>query len=123
MIDNLLNTFNDDTAQSEFGGDSQTYKVQAILGYIIPILFFLPYVCNQNSAFCRFHSNQQLAWLVVSIVVSVVQKVLRIIPLLGGIVAWALGIVEIAVAVLLIIGAVKGMAVKIPFLGDMIKAF
>ena len=123
MIDNILSSFNDDAAQSEFGADTQTYKFQAIIGYIIPILFFLPYVSNQSSAFCRFHSNQQLAWFVVTIIITAVRKIVGIVPLIGGLVGWALGVAELLVIVLLVIGAVKGMAVKIPFLGDMIKAF
>lgn len=38
------------------------HKLWAILGYIIPILFFIPLVneSSKHNTFARFHANQQL---------------------------------------------------------------
>lgn len=42
-------------------------KAFAILGYVLPILFFLPLLNEQtkNDVFARFHANQQLILLLV----------------------------------------------------------
>ena len=41
--------------------DVEKNKALAIVGYIIPILFFIPLVTDaKNSPYAKFHANQQL---------------------------------------------------------------
>ena len=61
--------------------DVEKNKAMAIIGYIIPILFFIPLVTEaKDSVYAKFHANQQLILLIASIGVSVVGS---IIPILG----------------------------------------
>ena len=68
--------------------DAQDAKVWSILVYF-GILFFLPLVGVPNSAYGKFHANQVLILLIFDIALSVaswlVQAVLGIIPIIGGI--------------------------------------
>jgi len=121
---NILDAFNDQQAQNSFsGGDVQTYKVQAVLPYILPILFFLPIISEKNSAFCKFHANQQLAWLIVSAVLGLVGKIIGFIPILGAIVGGVIGLAWLLLSILLMISANQGKAIRIPVIGSMFEIF
>ncbi len=54
------------TAPSSDNGD---HKLFAILGYILPFLFFLPLLNekSKHNAFARFHANQQLILLILGV--------------------------------------------------------
>ncbi len=75
--------------------DVEQNKSLAIVGYIIPILFFIPLVTDaKDSKFAKFHANQQLNLLIVSVALSIVG---------GPIVSFILGItVVLAILVPLI---------------------
>ncbi|MBQ8959693.1 MAG: hypothetical protein IJ071_00530 [Ruminococcus sp.] len=120
--DNFVKAFNSEYDQSSFQ-DGEKNNIYAILGYLIPVLFFLPFVINKNSAFCRFHSNQGLAWLICSAVIGIVGKIIGIIPFLGGLIGFILGAVWLAITLSLAYGVVKGYAIRIPVVGDLIKVF
>ena len=61
--------------------DADQTKLWGILGYVIPILFFVPLVGElKDNAFARFHANQQLNLLLYWVVVNVV---LGMIPFIG----------------------------------------
>lgn len=123
-MDNLLETFNDKASQDSFeASDVQSYKIHAIVPYLLPILFFLPLLGNKNSAFCRFHANQQLAWLITAAILGVVLGIIGFIPILGKIIGVLGGLLLIAIGVCFAIGAHKGMAVKVPFVGELLKLF
>jgi hypothetical protein len=49
--------------------DIEKNKALAIIGYILPILFFIPLLNDQskNSPFAKFHANQQLVLLIASL--------------------------------------------------------
>ena len=49
--------------------DIGDHKLFAILGYILPFLFFLPLLneSSKNNDFARFHANQQLILLILGI--------------------------------------------------------
>jgi uncharacterized membrane protein len=49
--------------------DNSDHKLFAILGYILPFLFFLPLLNDKSkhNAFARFHANQQLILLILGI--------------------------------------------------------
>lgn len=125
-IEKILDNFNDEKTASIFNGDDiQKNKVQAILPYLLPVLFFLPLIADKekNSAFCKFHANQQFTWFLVTTVLGIIENVLGIIPLLGGIVTSVLGIAELIVSIALMYGASKGKALRLPFVGDLIDLF
>jgi len=74
-------------------GGSQT-KLWAILGYIIPILFFVPLITDaKNDPFAKYHANQQLNLLLYWIAIQIV---LPLIPIIGWIllpVAYIIGLI------------------------------
>ena len=98
------------------GTDVEKNKVMAIIGYIIPILFFIPLVTEaKNSPFAKFHANQQLNLLLAAIAVNVVGG---IIPFLGWFIILPIGsIVIIVLAIIGIINAAKGAMKKLPMIG------
>jgi uncharacterized membrane protein len=98
------------------GGDADNNKAMAIIGYIIPILFFIPLVTDaKNSPFAKFHANQQLNLLLAAIVVNVVGGV---IPFLGWFIILPIGsILLIVFAIMGIINAAKGAMKKLPLIG------
>ena len=98
--------------------DAEKNKAMAIVGYIIPILFFIPLVTEaKNSPFAKFHANQQLNLLLAAIAVNVVGT---IIPILGWFIILPLGTILIFVlAIMGIINAVKGELKKLPIIGGL----
>lgn len=96
--------------------DVEKNKVMAIVGYILPILFFIPLVTDaKNSPFAKFHANQQLVLLLAGIAVNVVGT---IIPILGWFLILPVGtIIIIVIAILGIINAAKGEMKKLPIIG------
>lgn len=97
--------------------DAEKNKVMAIVGYIIPILFFIPLLSEESkkSPFAKFHANQQLNLLLAAIAVNVVGM---IIPILGWFIILPLGSIAIFVlAIIGIINGVKGEMKKLPLIG------
>lgn len=96
--------------------DAEKNKAMAIVGYIIPILFFIPLVSDaKNSPFAKFHANQQLNLLIAAVVVNVVGG---IIPFIGWFIILPLGsIFLIVVAIMGIINAAKGEMKELPLIG------
>ena len=86
MLDNIFETFNDPAAEESFGPDSETYRVHAFVAYLIPILFFVPFITNKYSDYCKFHSNQCLAWMIGVLALNIIKTILAHIPVLGNIV-------------------------------------
>jgi uncharacterized membrane protein len=96
--------------------DVEKNKLMAIVGYIIPILFFIPLVSEgKNSPYAKFHANQQLVLLIAAIAVNVVGG---IIPFIGWFIILPIGtIVLIVLAIMGIINASKGEMKKLPMIG------
>ncbi len=97
--------------------DVENNKILAIVGYILPILFFVPLIneASKNSPFAKFHANQQLVLLISAIIVNVVGAM---IPFLGWFLILPIG--SIAIIVLAIIGlinAAKGEMKPLPIIG------
>jgi len=87
--------------------DIEKNKAMAIIGYIFPILFFIPLLNDEtkNSPFARFHANQQLVLLISSIVVTTVGG---IIPIIGWFLILPIGsIIILVLAIMGIINAVN----------------
>lgn len=125
-IDKILDNFNDEKTACMFNAeDVQKNKIQAVLPYLIPLLFFLPLTADKEkrSEFCRFHANQQFTWFITVLVLNAVRNIIGIIPIFGGIVNALINIAELLVAVGLMYGASKGKALRLPFVGELIKIF
>lgn len=57
--------------------DVEKNKVMAVVGYIIPILFFIPLVTDgKNSSFAKFHANQQLLLFICYIAMGIISNIL-----------------------------------------------
>lgn len=97
--------------------DAEKNKAMAIIGYIIPILFFIPLVTDaKNSPFAKFHANQQLNLLLFWVVGQIAGVVLSfvfigflIFPLvmIGGLIFLIMGIIN----------ASKGEMKELPLIG------
>ena len=106
------------TPQSgQSGTPADTSKLWGIIGYIIPVLFFIPLVMEdlKTNSFSKFHSNQQLVLLLAAIVVNIVGGV---IPILGWFIILPIGsIVLLVLAIIGIINAAKGEQKPLPLIG------
>ncbi|MCI6888892.1 MAG: hypothetical protein MR836_01795 [Ruminococcus sp.] len=115
----FLDQFNDEQAQASFDmSDMQKNKAVCIISYLW-ILFFLPYVADKNSSFCKFHANQAFDLLLASIALGIVGKIFSFLPVLGGIIQWLISVVCFAAMILLMISAANGKAIRIPFIGEL----
>ena len=120
----ILENFNDQDAQSGFNqADVQKNNVIVAVCYVLPILFFVPILVDKNSSYCRFHANQQLTLCIFAIILSLVLAVVGLIPVLGAIIGVFVRICLVALYFALAYGAVKGMAVRIPFIGNILNVF
>ena len=105
-------------AQQQADGAGSNAKTIAILGYIIPILFFLPAVMEdlKNNEFAKFHANQQLALLIYWALVGVIGN---IIPILGWIIAFFGFLLGVAIVLIAVINVSNGHKKKLPLIGGM----
>jgi uncharacterized membrane protein len=101
--------------------DMSKYRNFAILGYILPFLFFLPLIDDKtkNVPYVRFHANQQLILLITAFAIYVLSGFL-IGPLmmLGY---YAMQILNFALLALVVIGVInvyKGESKELPFIGQ-----
>ena len=97
--------------------DVEKNKLMAIVGYIIPILFFIPLLNEESkkSPFAKFHANQQLVLLISAIAVNIVGT---LIPLLGWFIILPIGsLIILVIAIIGIINAAKGEMKKLPIIG------
>ncbi|MBI1833333.1 MAG: DUF4870 domain-containing protein [Candidatus Andersenbacteria bacterium] len=94
--------------------DNSSHKTLAIVGYIIPILFFIPLLSEaKNNTFAKFHANQQLNLLIL----WAVSQVILIIPILGWIISPLLIIVGLIFMIMGVINAANGNMKPLPFIG------
>lgn len=97
--------------KNDFTKDVQDNKVMAILAYFI---FFLPLIAAKDSKFARFHANQGLIVLLVSIVGAIVGSMLNsIVPFFSMITSLA----TLALAILGILNAANGEMKELPVVG------
>jgi len=103
--------------QQNTGKPADVKKLWGILGYIIPILFFIPLVMEdlKTDPYSKFHANQQLNLLLAAIVVNVVGG---IIPFLGWFIILPIGsIVLIVLAIIGIVNVAKDKQKPLPIIG------
>lgn len=123
-IDKILDNFNDEKTACMFNyNEVQQNKISAVVPYFIPFLFFLPLIMDKNSGFCKFHANQQLTWLIVTVIIEIIQKIIGVIPVIGWLANILISIAVLLVSVGLMYGAAKGKALRLPFVGELIKIF
>ncbi len=96
--------------------DVEKNKAMAIIGYILPILFFIPLITDaKDSQFAKFHANQQLVLLISAIVVNIVGGV---IPVIGWFLILPIGsVVLLVIAIMGLINAAKGEMKPMPLIG------
>jgi uncharacterized membrane protein len=117
-----------DSAQGQQAEATQTtndgisdHKMYAILGYILPFLFFLPLLSesSKNNPFARFHANQQLILLIILVAIHFVLNNI-IFMVLGPIWYMFMPLLNLAVLVLVILGvinAAQGTMKELPVVG------
>ncbi len=120
----ILENFNDQSAQSSFDqAEVQKNKILITVCYVLPILFFVPILIDKSSSYCRFHANQQLTLFIFGVILGLALAVIGLIPVLGAIIGVLVGLCMLALVIALAYGAYSGMAVRIPFVGNMISIF
>jgi uncharacterized membrane protein len=98
--------------------DAEKNKAMAIVGYIIPILFFIPLVTEEGkkSPFAKFHANQQLNLLLFLVVGQIAGSILAFI-LIGFLVVMLVWVGWLVFMILGIINASKGAMKELPLIG------
>lgn len=110
--------------------DMQSNKAVAILASF-PVLFWLPLVAAQGSAYGKFCANQGLILFAGGIVLNIVDRVLgtvlNFVPfvgdLFGGLLSLVVGLAELGAFLLLLVSACQGKARRIPLVGHLFEAF
>lgn len=94
--------------------DNSQNKAIAIIGYIIPILFFIPLLSEaKNNAFAKFHANQQLNLLLFWVIVNVV----GVVPIIGWIIWPFATLAGLVLMIMGIINAAGDKMVELPIIG------
>lgn len=107
------------TAPSPGQSDAEKNKVMAIVGYIIPILFFVPLVSDaKNSPYARFHAGQQLNLLILAVALSVISSILAFVPVIGMLFNLFTPIVILILIIIGAINAANGQMKKLPVIGN-----
>ncbi len=96
-----------ETPQQPANNDDTTKKVICAISYLFGILFFLPLIVFPNDEFAKFHANQSLIVLLVSVIGGAVFGILSIIPAVGIVFSILLYIFEVLMLVLCILGIVS----------------
>ena len=96
-----------ETPQQPANNDDTTKKVICAISYVFGILFFRPLIVFPNDEFAKFHANQSLIVLLVSVIGGAVFGILSIIPAVGIIFSILLYIFEVLMLVLCILGIVS----------------
>ena len=95
-------------------GGASEHKAIAIIGYIIPILFFIPLLSDaKNDPYAKHHANQQLNLLIFWVALNVI----AIVPFLGWLVWFAGSIFGIVLIIMGIMNAANGSMKKLPLIG------
>ena len=107
---------NKNSVQNTQISDESTKKIICALGYLFGILFFLPLVLYPKDDFARFHANQALAVLIVTVAGEVVFGILcAFLPILG-ILCGVFGLAMFIACIYAVVGAAKGEKWNIPLI-------
>ena len=103
-----------DTPQGSSTAKQDNSKILAIIGYVFPVLFFVPLLTEaKTNAFSRFHANQQL----ILLIWYVISNVIVIIPILGWIASPIMWVIGVVLAIMGIINAMGGTMKPLPIIG------
>lgn len=105
------NNFMPDSDETFDPADIQKNKTIAGLAYL---LFFLPLISCPDSKFGRFHANQGLLLLILSVAGSVI---LRFVPFISWILLSLFGIMTFVLFILGLINGLNGVAKELPVIG------
>jgi len=94
----------------------QHNKGMAVLSYF-GLLILIPFFIARNDPFVRYHINQGLVLFLVDIICGILGSIIGAIPVVGGIITLALGIVIFVLFIIGIINAVKGEMKPLPLIG------
>jgi len=105
------------SAPKPISDDAEKNKAMAIVGYIIPILFFIPLISDaKNSPFAKFHANQQLNLLLFWVVGWIASFILAFI-FIGFLVMFLVWIGGLVLLIMGVINANKGEMKPLPVIG------
>jgi uncharacterized membrane protein len=96
--------------------DIEQNKAMALVGYIIPILFFVPMLSEKKSPFGMFHANQQLVFFLFSSIGTTVSIILMA-ALIGFLLLPLVGIASMVFMIMGIINASNGEMKPLPLIG------
>ncbi|MCG2589284.1 DUF4870 domain-containing protein [Rhodohalobacter sulfatireducens] len=106
--------------QSTASGEADVSQVRlfGIIGYIFPILFFLPLVTEaKDNSFAKFHANQQLLLLLFLIIGNTAASILTVI-LIGLLIYPVVWIFGLVCMVLGILNVVNDREKPLPLIGS-----
>lgn len=116
---NTVQSFLDtnDTTKEYNPAEIEKNKIICALAYI-PILFWLPLVAGtKGSKYCKFHVNQGLLLFIISVVFSILNIVIGLIPIVG-IITWILSsLVEFGLFLFGFIFTLTGKSKEFPLIG------
>ena len=102
----------DDETADMAQNDIEKNKVFAVLAYL-SILVLIPIFAAKDSKFARFHANQGLILLIISVLGSIIGKILHL-----GFIAWIINVLVFVFAVIGIVRVIKGQAKELPYIGN-----
>jgi len=97
------------------GGLSETAAGAIAYITIIPAIIFLAMEPYNRSSFVRFHSWQSIF---LGVTAAVVHTILAVIPIIGWILLFPVGLAFLVLWIIVIVKASKGERYKIPFIGN-----
>lgn len=83
----------------------------------IPILFVLAYILRPKSPYIRFHVNQGIDLLILSVVLGIVRGACGFIPIVYNLLALCTGLITFLFFLYGFINTVNGKAKELPFIG------
>lgn len=98
--------------------DIHDNKGLCIFSYLA-LLFLIPMLVNgQKSPFTRFHVNQGLVLFIANIILGIIVKILRFIPIIGALISGLFGIFSLVLMIIGIVNAAQGTAKRLPIIGN-----
>jgi uncharacterized membrane protein len=103
-------TTNQTTNQKATGGTGKAVTWACVLAYL---LFFLPLVVEGDKKIHRFHANQGLVLLILTVAIMII----GVIPILGWFIGFFGGIFVLVLAIMGMVSAGKGEMKPLPIIG------
>jgi len=96
-----------------------TQNVEAMCAYaLIFVSGFILLIIEKDNKFVRFHAMQSFATF---LLLGAVSFIGGIIPILGGIIQWAVSVITTGLWIFLMYKAYKGEKYKLPIIGDIVE--